>query len=267
MARSARPDAIGEGGRRSCADPRSRGAEPAWQVPARLVAVDWRQLANNGSEDAAFSQYNVRSVIGTDNPHADESFISLEELIAGEGTAIMTAPSHACSTPTACAFHQNLVKNMTLKAVVESSQSLTPTSSSAKSSAAERLNAHRRRDWRSCEHGALRAPVLSRGAPRDQPHRELRRRQRFANEHSDFVEAFRTSFSDISAHYHVEVPVTEIAYAYDYINSRHTPRRRATLNDGPAARQARCDAPRKQGRKPTSHEHRRHMYRQPPATA
>ena len=37
--------------------------------------------------------------------------------------------------------------------------------------------------------------------------------QRFANEHNDFVEAFRTSFSDISAHYHVEVPVAEIAYA------------------------------------------------------
>ena len=45
------------------------------------------------------------------------------------------------------------------------------------------------------------------------------------------------SFSDISAHYHVEVPVTEIAYAYDYINSRHAPRRQATLNDGSAARQ------------------------------
>ena len=49
--------------------------------------------------------------------------------------------------------------------------------------------------------------------------------------------AFRTSFSDISAHYHVEVPVAEIAYAYDYINSRHAPRRQATLNDGSAARQ------------------------------
>ena len=61
--------------------------------------------------------------------------------------------------------------------------------------------------------------------------------QRFANEHNDFVEAFRTSFSDISAHYHVEVPVAEIAYAYDYINSRHAPRRQATLNDGSAARQ------------------------------
>ena len=49
--------------------------------------------------------------------------------------------------------------------------------------------------------------------------------------------AFRTSFSDISAHYHGEVPVAEIAYAYDYINSRHAPRRQATLNDGSAARQ------------------------------
>ena len=45
------------------------------------------------------------------------------------------------------------------------------------------------------------------------------------------------SFSDISAHYHVEVPVAEIAYAYDYINSRHAPRRQAALNDGSAARQ------------------------------
>ena len=50
----------------------------------------------------------------------------------------------------------------------------------------------------------------------------------FSVDHADFIEAFRKSFADISAHYHVDVPITEIAYAYDYVSSSHAPRTRAT---------------------------------------
>lgn len=54
----------------------------------------------------------------------------------------------------------------------------------------------------------------------------------FLSSHADFVEAFRESFRDISTHYHVEVPVAEIVYAYDYIYPEHALRKRATSSDG-----------------------------------
>ena len=246
VARNARPDAIvfcSEGGLDAAARIRDLVAQSLpGESPARLVAVDWRQLANNGSEDAAFSQYNVRSVIGTDNPHADGvPFISLEELIAGEGTAqIDRAFARLLDADGLRTFHQNLVKNMTLRNVVESITILNPNKLFGEiESAAERLQQltgdviGARVSMGLYVHLCCLVERLVTRSPIENYADE----QRFANEHNDFVEAFRTSFSDISAHYHVEVPVTEIAYAYDYINSRHTPRRQATLNDGPAAQQ------------------------------
>ena len=246
VARNARPDAIvfcSEGGLDAAARIRDLVAQSLpGESPARLVAVDWRQLANNGSEDAAFSQYNVRSVIGTDNPHADGvPFISLEELIAGEGTAqIDRAFARLLDADGLRTFHQNLVKNMTLRNVVESITILNPNKLFGEiESAAERLQQltgdviGARVSMGLYVHLCCLVERLVTRSPIENYADE----QRFANEHNDFVEAFRTSFSDISAHYHVEVPVTEIAYAYDYINSRHAPRRQATLNDGPAAQQ------------------------------
>lgn len=246
VARNARPDAIvfcSEGGLDAAARIRDLVAQSLpGESPARLVAVDWRQLANNGSEDAAFSQYNVRSVIGTDNPHADGvPFISLEELIAGEGTAqIDRAFARLLDADSLRTFHQNLVKNMTLRNVVESITILNPNKLFGEiESAAERLQQltgdviGARVSMGLYVHLCCLVERLVTRSPIENYADE----QRFANEHNDFVEAFRTSFSDISAHYHVEVPVTEIAYAYDYINSRHAPRRQATPNDGPAAQQ------------------------------
>ena len=40
----------------------------------------------------------------------------------------------------------------------------------------------------------------------------------FEEHHQDFIGEVRESFKGISNHYKVELPVSEIAYIYDYIN-------------------------------------------------
>ena len=40
----------------------------------------------------------------------------------------------------------------------------------------------------------------------------------FRKKHPDFIGEARECFQDISNHYKVELPVSEIAYIYDYIN-------------------------------------------------
>ena len=52
---------------------------------------------------------------------------------------------------------------------------------------------------------------------------------RFEEERADFIESFRQSFSSISTRYRVEVPVSEIAYVFDYISVSAAPAREERL--------------------------------------
>ena len=52
----------------------------------------------------------------------------------------------------------------------------------------------------------------------------------FAEDHSDFVGAFRKSFSDITEHYKVEIPIAEIAYVWDYLHP--APTSQVEINEG-----------------------------------
>lgn len=212
------------------------------ELPVRLVAREYRQLLNNGAEDSTFATYDVRAIIGTDDPHVSGiPFIALEDLISGEGAAQLDrAFARLLDAGALKALHQNLIKNMTLRNVVESITILNPdklfgeieravdrlqqlTGDAISGRVAIGLYVHL-----CClvERLVTRSPIDS-----------YADENRFATEHREFITAFRESFSGISAHYRVEAPVTEIAYAYDYINSRHAPRKHANSGNGSQAQQ------------------------------
>lgn len=212
------------------------------ELPVRLVAREYRQLLNNGAEDSTFATYDVRAIIGTDDPHVSGiPFIALEDLISGEGAAQLDrAFARLLDAGALKALHQNLIKNMTLRNVVESITILNPdklfgeieravdrlqqlTGDAISGRVAIGLYVHL-----CClvERLVTRSPIDS-----------YADENRFAAEHREFITAFRESFSGISAHYRVEAPVTEIAYAYDYINSRHAPRKHANSGNGSQAQQ------------------------------
>ena len=43
--------------------------------------------------------------------------------------------------------------------------------------------------------------------------------EEFEEEHGAFIRAFRKNFQELCAHYNVEIPLSEIAFLYDYIFS------------------------------------------------
>ena len=198
----------------------------------RTIACGLRQLASNGEADAVFGAYNVRAIIGTTDPKIPGiTFIALEDLISGEEAAhIDPVFSQFLDAGSLADFHRNLVKNMTLRNVVESITILNP----------NRLFGEIEQAVRTLErHTGDRVPdgatiglyvhlcclverLVTRNAIETYTDEDA-----FLASHLDFVNAFRASFSDIATRYHVEVPVAEIAYVFDYINSWHAPRKRA----------------------------------------
>lgn len=238
--RSARPDAIifcEEGGIEAAEKIRTLVAQSLGaDAGVRLVTCGFRQLMDNGEDDAVFSQYAVRGAIGTSDPQIEGvPFISLEDLIAGsDGARIDRVFSRFLSADALDGFHRSLIKNLTLRNVVESITILNP---SKLFSEIERSVLMLQRLTGTSIEGRMvglyvhLCCLVERLVTRT-PIENCVDEEGFLSSHADFVEAFRESFGDISAHYHVEVPVAEIVYAYDYIYPEHALRKRAIPSDG-----------------------------------
>lgn len=238
--RSAQPDAIifcEEGGIEAAEKIRMLVAQSLGpEDGVRLVTCGFRQLIDNGEEDVVFSQYAVRGAIGTCDPQiAGVPFISLEDLIAGNDRArIDRVFSRFLSEEALEGFHRSLIKNLTLRNVVESITILNP---SKLFSEIERSVLMLQRLTGTSIEGRMvglyvhLCCLVERLVTRT-PIESCDDEEGFLLAHADFVEAFCESFRDISTHYHVEVPVAEIVYAYDYIYPEHALRKRAITSNG-----------------------------------
>lgn len=243
--RPARPDAIifcEEGGLDAAEKIRTLVAQSlGCAADVRLVTCGYRQLVDNGSDDVVFSQYAVRCAIGTSDPQiAGVPFISLEDLIAGgENNLIDRVFSRFLSEGALEDFHRSLIKNLTLRNVVESITILNPSKLFAE---IERSVLMLQRLTGTSIEGRMvglyvhLCCLVERLVTRT-PIENYEDEEGFVAAHTDFIDAFRESFRDISVHYHVEVPVAEIVYAYDYIYPEHALRKRAITSDGSVEQQ------------------------------
>ena len=189
------------------------------EVPLHFVTCSPRQLRREGIA----SRYDIVAAIGTDDPAIEGvRFIALEDIISGrKDSGVDEVFSQFLSEGELERFHQNLVKSLTLKNVIESITILNPERVLEEVEGAvdrlqrltgERLGAHAMIGL--CVHlCCLIERLVTRNAIESYMDVE-----RFEEEHSDFIDIFRESFRDISGRYGVEVPVAEIAYAYDYVH-------------------------------------------------
>lgn len=186
--------------------------------PLRFLACSPQQLGHEGIT----SRYDVLAIIGTDNPGIEGvRFIALEDIISDEkSSGVDEIFSRFLTQEELDRFHQNLVKSLTLRNVIESITILNP------ERVLEEVD-HAVQNLQDLS-GEVLSPqtmiglcvhlccLIERLVTRTTIESYLDV-ERFEVEHADFIEAFRKSFSEISEHYNVEVPVTEIAYAFDYI--------------------------------------------------
>lgn len=87
-----------------------------------LLLRDYRQIKENGLEDAVFKMYDVLAIIGTADPEIDNyPYISLEELISGEGERLLSeALGKEGRRSEIGNINNNIVKNFSLKHVIGS---------------------------------------------------------------------------------------------------------------------------------------------------
>lgn len=192
------------------------------RLPLVLLACDAGQLRRNGRGDALFSAHEVMTIVGTDDPGVEGlPFVALEDLISNEASAAFDRIlSEFMDENELASFHEGLVERLTLKNVIESITILNPEKLLDEVTGAvhalERLCGIRltgRTMAGLCVHlCCLVERLVTRSAFEPYPCDEG-----FDKKHADFVELFYEGFKGVAAHYRVAVPVSEVAYVYDYV--------------------------------------------------
>lgn len=189
------------------------------ESPIRFLTASTRQL----QQESIVKRYDVIAVIGTDDPAIEGTrFLALEDIIAGGNQALVDDIFGSFLTQGQLEeFHENLVKNLTLRNVIESITILNPerlldeveqAMAKLQEQMKEDLNARTRIGL--CVHlCCLVERLVTHSALENYSDVDM-----FVRDHGDFVSAFNRSFEDIARQYNVEVPPAEIAYVFDYID-------------------------------------------------
>ncbi len=195
------------------------------ELPMRLVTCDYHELERLGDKAPVFSAYRVRAVVGTMNPGIEAvPFVALEDILyKGSSEALDRALRNTLGAEGIASFHKRLLRNVTLRNVVESITILNP----------EML-------YIEADHAIQKLSELQ-GKPIDARcqialyvhlcgliERLITRNfvdtypgdlGNFQTEHADFIDWFRQSFDDMCRRYKVEIPLSEIAYVYHMLQN------------------------------------------------
>lgn len=203
-------------------------------IGARLLTRPFKQLVANGSNDAVFSEHRVCAVIGTGDPGvASVPFVALEDIMSTASASKVDAVfGRWLDASELSSFHEKLLSNMTLQNVIRSITILDPERLFHEIESA--VHELQRRTGEKIGSNAIiglyvhLCCLVERLVTRN-PIETYVGQDRFEEERADFIESFRQSFSSISTRYRVEVPVSEIAYVFDYISVSAAPAREERL--------------------------------------
>lgn len=189
------------------------------EYPLAFVACSPQQIRREG----LLERFDVLAIIGTDDPGIDGvPFIALEDIISGEGGRVIDRVFARYLDENAFErFHRNLVKNLTLRNVIESITILNPEKVLEEVEAA----VNKLQMFMNCQFSTtviiglcVHLCCLIERLVTHNPIESYVDVESFEADHGDFIEFFRQSFTDIAHHYGVDVPMAEIAYAFDYVS-------------------------------------------------
>ena len=192
-------------------------------IPMEFVAYDYYRLVRNGNRDEIFNQYHVKAIIGLFNPEIEGvPFVSLEDIISMRATEQLNMLfSDYLDEKHLEAFNRNMLKNFTLQNVVENITILNPDKVLDE---VEQSVKRLQRIIRQKLEGRIMIGLyvhlcclVERLVTKTslENYSDL---EKFQTEHGEFIAQVKECFRGISSHYKVEIPVSEIAYIYDYIH-------------------------------------------------
>lgn len=188
-----------------------------------LVSVDYAELAREGASSVVFEGRRIRAIVGTMDPGvASVPFVGLEDILyQGSSDALDRALFPQPAMGEVAEFHANLLRNLTLRNVIESITILNPEMLYIEADRAvkrlveltgEEIDARRRIGVYVHLCGLIER-LITKNFVEDAPDAE-----RFASERAEFVRCFREAFADMARRYRVEIPVSEISYVHHMLH-------------------------------------------------
>lgn len=187
----------------------------------KIVAYNYYALLKNGKNDEIFSKYEVLLIAGTINPGIFEiPYVAVEEIIIGNQLeVIQEALSGIYTQDEMQLFQKEMLMNFSLQNVVGYLTILNADKVLALANdALSRLQERLRIQLKSKYIIGLNVHIscLMERLIKKMPIETYYELNTFESEQSYFIKACKESFSNMEKHYGVSIPVSEIAYIYDY---------------------------------------------------
>lgn len=193
-------------------------------IDVDLEVCDYAQLITTGSTYEKFAKSNVLFVTGTSSPNKEvDNFLALEEIISGKHIdLIMQKLNKHLDADGFNTLLRNLRKNFTLQNVVSYLTILNPEILLANvSEAIDILQMQLQQEFNGniligiyihvC---CLIERLVTKSEIKERAQLDV-----FVQEQEDFITRVKDSFQVISKRYNVEMPISEIAYLYDFIQA------------------------------------------------
>ena len=191
----------------------------------KVIAYDFDRLKDNGCEDFIFKQYDVRLIIGTDNPKIDSiPYISLEDLIMSKGNEVLANTlSGLVDEKIIEKINRETVKLFTLENVLNYLTILNPDKiidqvEQALITLERGIGFKFQNDLKislyihiSCmiERLVIKDPIMT-----------YKDTTELEQCHVHFINLVKDAFSVIEQFYKVEIPISEIGFIYDSIKNK-----------------------------------------------
>lgn len=188
----------------------------------QVIECSFDTLMRAGKEDAIFDKYDVQFIIGTLDPNVEGiPFISIEDIIEKQNMhRIEQMLEHVLNPQELEAFSANIIRNFSLQNLLDYLTILNPKKII---SFVEDIINSIQRDLDLQMSGNtivglyLHISCLIERLITDKYITRYDDLETFVANQGDFIKVVKHAFANLERHYCVEIPVSEIAYIYDYI--------------------------------------------------
>ena len=193
-------------------------------IPIEMIAYEYEDLCKNGCKDILFEKYEVELLVKTQGLRiSNVKSVTLEEIMNFNDINVVDGVlSTYLSNEEIENFNQTLLKNFSLQSVLENLTILNAQKLlDYVSDATTRLQQILKRKFLSKTVIGINMHIcflIERLVTKTQIE-NYKNIDGFAKENQEFIRAVNESFHTLLSHYNVEIPLSEVAYLYEYIKN------------------------------------------------
>lgn len=191
-------------------------------IYVEIISMDYNELVLNSVPRPFLENYNILFISGTSGLNVKgEFFVPIEEMVSFKNIGtIKKQLSPYLNASELELFSQNLIKNFSLENIVSNLTILDANKLlDFVAEAVEQMQIELQTEFtgKTMVGMYIHMSCLVERLVTKEPIETNYGLEEFENNHGDFIKIVKDSFSNICRHYRVDIPLSEIAYLYDYV--------------------------------------------------